>query len=367
MLWEVAVSNYVVCADVHIGNHRRWGGVVRVGMNERCRLALWTLQEAVAYTRSRQATLLVAGDLFDDDHPLPQIISRVNEALHPLQKEGRVVCIRGNHDMRTDAARDNALSAIQAAVFEDPVHIGLHGVRGGLMIPFKSGPAIDYISSTLANASSTSTNHKFLVVHAGIRDENTPWYLQTAEDSVDVHELAKLAKTYGYDTVFAGNWHHHQRWQIDGVDIIQVGSLCPTGLDDTSPLHGVWDDQKKALVQISGPRFVKAKTYADFLKAIDTQSTYASQLYCVLETSTEAEVRAAETQYALLPEAVRQRTTLDIALSSDAAYTAARAAAEAATDANTRDDAVAEYVAKMPLPDGVDRDRVLALTKGFLK
>ena len=51
-----------ICADVHLGNFKRFGGPAVASLNERCRLALASFQAAVHAANKRKAdTFIVAG------------------------------------------------------------------------------------------------------------------------------------------------------------------------------------------------------------------------------------------------------------------------------------------------------------------
>lgn len=113
-------------------------------------------------------------------------------------------------------------------------------------------------------------------------------------------------------------------------------------------------------IEIPGPRFLKLGPGENW----DANQTAGCQVYVQIECDPKnitANIQALDEAKAgglivggsVIPDKVKVRT-------------AARQAATLARSADTLDEAVAAYVGKMPLAEGVDRDEVLNMVRGYL-
>ena len=81
--------------DVHVGNHKKFSGEMKKGINERCENVLYALSSAVNKAKAEKAeTLVILGDLFDNPRPSPQMIMRVQEIIEQIP----TIILAGNHD-----------------------------------------------------------------------------------------------------------------------------------------------------------------------------------------------------------------------------------------------------------------------------
>ena len=100
-----------VVADIHLACHRQLGGITAAGLNTRAREILAVLQHTGQLVRAEQASLVIAGDLFDTPHPTPQLMAGALDALSGLD----VTCLVGNHDQVSAAPGDHALGPLRYA------------------------------------------------------------------------------------------------------------------------------------------------------------------------------------------------------------------------------------------------------------
>lgn len=255
-------------ADVHVGNFKRFGGAFRGGMNDRCRIVIRTLAEAVRTARDEGCcNLVVLGDLFDTTKPTPQMIRAVQRA---FGDDGFVIVIKGNHDSESSDKGDHALGPLRPVckIVESSIVLDTPSCEL-LCVPFQEGPAIRWFPDEvlkLTEKHPPGKRTRILAFHLGIEDEETKFFLQGAPDSVPVDLLLDLMDDCKIDFCYAGNWHDHRYWSASGGRrIVQVGTLCPTGWKDpgiegfgfVSIVHtGLRGNQSVQNVEIPGPRFL---------------------------------------------------------------------------------------------------------------
>lgn len=374
----------VVC-DVHVGPHRRHAGPTVVGVNSRCRAVLDTLRRAVARAREMGCGVFaVAGDLLDVARPTPQLLAEVQRILEPMP----CVLLLGNHEQVSAAQGDHALGPLApvSTVVDEPRAIAVPGPGRPLdllCVPFEPYPAHTWLRrlAKLAAAKAREGSDRVLLVHLGISDGDTAWFLKNAHDSIPVDDIAAVAKEVGARTVIAGNWHAHRRWKVDGVDVVQVGTLCPTGyrdggMDDVGfmAVHDSgaaadppWNKRthnSTTLERIPGPRFVQIRALADVASVVrQAKAAGADPLY-VEATVPAADVEPTREVLDGLVQAGTVAAYDALSTASTATRTAESAAAEGA--AADGDDPIAAYVQAMDLPPGVAGADVLAEVRGLL-
>lgn len=359
-----------VVADVHVGNHQRGGGAPRSGVNARARLVLGSLREAVALANEKEARyLVVAGDLFDYQRPEPQLIAEVQAILREFL--GTTYVLVGNHDQVSDQPGDHALGPLRpvATIIETPTLVSSQGVEL-LLLPFlpTDRPAQEAIAEALtAFQPPLEGRTRALFLHAGLRDEKTAPWLREARDAVDVRALATMAKGVGASMVFAGNWHDRRSWSVDGVCLVQLGALVPTGFDNPG-LEGygtvaVWEPPapRATLHEVGGPRFVKAEPGQ--LPLFEEEARERGfELFVELSAADLTEARELREG----AKASDSTTRLDVVIDREPARVRAKMAGTAARRADTLDGAVRGYVARMDV-FGADREEVASLALEYLK
>lgn len=357
------------CADLHIGNHRRFGGPVVAGLNTRCRLALKTLGGAVAAAQDAGCeALVVLGDLFDTSRPEPQIIAAVQDVV----KDMPLIVLLGNHDQVSAEPGDHALGPLApvASIVETPQILSMGAVELWT-IPFRPGRAVDWLPQVMAEVQGDSRSGgqpppvRVLALHLGLQDDSTAPWLKESHDSVPVDLVDQLMQKYRISLAFAGNWHDQKQWTRTGI-ITQVGTLCPTGWDNPG-MKGygglaVLDTERIPVVslkEIPGPRFVTLRSVAGpwpsreenqvFVKLIAPPDFMDTAGKWIQNEKDARRIFDGEVE----PEGTEERV-------------AAITAAQTARSATTLDEAIAGFVGEMPLPEGVKRDSVLARVKQYL-
>lgn len=373
-------------ADVHCGNHRRHGGPMSLGLNRRCFHVLETLKAARDVAIAERCELMiVAGDLFDTNRPTPQMIAVVQEIM--ASNDLGWVVIKGNHDSAGSEAGDHALGPLHpvATVIDQP-QIVENGNVDLLCVPFREGRGIEWFPKAVKQLAKESRKGslRLLVFHLGIEDEHTSKFLQGARDSVPLDLVEDVMDVYGITYAFAGNWHDHRHWYIrDGVSgIVQCGTLCPTGWDNSGTEdHGfviIYDTKPPEgrgfahPIEVPGPRFldVDGPKASGFLKALKEQG---HRLYVRYRCETE-EMHTAT-------QAIREWTESGLIVAGEVVpdeveqEAAARTAAMAARSSTTLEKALAAYIGSMPIEPVMlaggewepDRGEILARSKYYLQ
>ena len=352
-------------ADVHVHNHKRFGGALRSSVNERAMLAFEVLQDAFDHAVELDCDgFVVCGDLFHGATPTPQLVAEMQRVLQPLTppadaREMHIHLVVGNHELVSSQPGDHALASL---MFTDGIHVHESpAIRGWgigkrskihvLMVSYRSGDAREWLPKVLAEYAPPDEGrdhkHSILALHLGISDDETSPFLKGAHDSIEAIVLAELCHKHDFDFVFAGNWHDHRTWSFgwpDGskperkIKIVQLGALVPTGFNNPG-LEGygtlaIWDDGKVTIEEMPGPRFAQLAAGEDTAWLAEANEHY--------NVFTEDKV------------------------DDSAARIAARDAATAARSADTLQEALGAFVKRMPIDDGVDRKVVLAKSKEYL-
>lgn len=235
------------------------------GINRRGELILSALGHAYAHAIRRGAVgALIAGDLMDSTRPRPQTLARAQAILQRLP----TIIATGNHDQDSEAPTDHALGPLSpvASVVDEPRLVPLPGGAEALVVPFARGQAAEVIEAAVLRFGARGERPRALVVHAGVADESTPFFLKGAADSLPAGILADLARQAHAELAVAGNWHEHRVWRLPGKPpVLQVGATAPTGWNNP----GVADYGWAALwhpgapdpiepFRVPGPRFLDA-------------------------------------------------------------------------------------------------------------
>ncbi len=371
-------------ADVHLGNHKRQGGEVTVGLNRRCRAAVAAFATSVKYAiEAGCGGFVVVGDLFDDDHPSPQLITEVRAILADANASAGLhfALVEGNHEQRTVAPGDHALGPFGdlAVIVDRPqVVTFLRGQAAVACVPFSPGEAALWFPNAIAALRAELHDHfeglpTALALHLGIKDEQTaPWLLGSHDAITAVALFAELAHLgTRARQAFAGNWHERQTWRSSQTDraIHQLGALVPTGWDNQGVDYGrmaVWTPSTGLVgyAKVPGPRFFQACSLEELAFDMGT-SPAGNQHYArlVVAPSELSETREALTKLAAAGKLVAWEVVPDVAEAKAAVRTAAGAARAAASLGA----GLAAYVEAFPLAEGVDRAAVLRRASAFLE
>lgn len=364
-----------IVADVHCGNHRKHGGDIVAGLNRRCREVIATLARAAAAAKEAEVdAFVIAGDLFDTARPNPQMLAAVQCVLEDLP----TIVLVGNHDRVSDLLGDHALGPLApiATVVENvqAIPIGIH--LNLMCVPYFPGHAANWFEqevAKLAQSNKVEGVTRLLCFHLGVEDENTSHFLRGQHDSIHKDLVAQVMIDYGIEYAFAGNWHTHQHWYVkDGEHgIVQCGTLAPTGWDnegtDDYGMLVLFDTEATPRVRIEeipGPRFVDVSgpTAVDsFIAKLTKEGQYVY-----------ARWRAGLEDLQGANEEIREWIDAGLIVGGhveaedNRAEAAAREAAKVTGKAETLAEALAVFVEKMPLVEGVDRALVLAQAQEFL-
>lgn len=373
-------------ADAHLWNHAVLGGPVEGGVNRRARLVLGALERAVGGAANQGCTnLFLLGDLSHGVKPEAQLLARLIYLLRAARDDYglRIHALLGNHERDSDARGDHALGPLLEggaldSLTEDRGIVEVLDGRGRcgaavLMLSFAPGAsAEESIAAALEEAPWPPTDDavRILCMHWGVKSDDEhappPW-LQDSREGIHVDRLAELCARRRVSHVFAGHWHWHASWASRGVRVVQVGALAPRGFADADADCGsyvVLDDRARVMRQrVDGPRF-----YSFAAPSPEWDAACRDGLGPLAHVSVTT-TRAAKAEAAgALGSMVSYGLALDgkVRLDRAEASRAARRSARVVRAADTLGKAVGEYVAGMPLEDGVDRGEVLDMVRGYL-
>jgi hypothetical protein len=337
-------------------------------INSRCADAVRVLAAARREAEQQGVEhLFVLGDVFDTADPTPQLVAEVQAALSTSVMDVHVIV--GNHDQVSDQVGDHALVSMDGhrriKVYERPEVVYVAGWQVHL-VPYRPGRADDYLPGIVAELHAGADQladgaQRVLGLHLGLRDDDTPPWLQNAHDSSPVAELARLGL---YKYVMAGNWHLRKAYPVG----FQVGALVPTGFDNPG-LTGygsliILDGDTARVGEVPGPRFLRATGLAEARKCLEAAEKADSgwQVYFSVRCRPDevADVRELFELYG--------QEKVEILAEKAAAESAARDAAAATAYASPGSlvEAVTAYVQKMPLPEGVERTEITQLAVNYL-
>ncbi len=385
-------------ADAHVDNHGQHGGATKAGINDRCRLVLDTVRQVILRAMHHGChEVWSLGDLFNGVKPTPQIIHAVEQIL-ALARDGAeedpssklyLRFLLGNHELVSTETDDNALVALSPMLDSLVQHPAI--ITSGTetapvemwAVPSMTGMATTTLPAALEELAKLTGRgpgdvRRLLLLHLGIEHGDTPPYLCGSADAVPLKLVLKLAEQYGFTAVFAGNWH--KRW-IGGNDktvVVQVGGLCPRGWNDPgADDYGTFlvydsDTDEVSWEEVPGPRFMMLRgreQSAEGLKPLVT-SPNVTALFVRQVVPPGAEGERAKEVLADLFVANNGEDGVpifsDVVPDEEEALAAARTAAAAVRGADTLEQAVAGFVAEMPLPEGVDRAAVGARVMALL-
>ncbi len=368
----------VFAADLHVGNHGKFGGPTEVGINRRCAHTLRALQGAVDVANSKRAPLIIAGDLFDSTRPTPQMIAEVQSCLDEVQ-DG-VYVIVGNHDQQSPAEGDHAMAPLWqvAEVVDAPVSetfLGNHPLDL-VMIPYQPGPAHEWIRGAVESVTSPKKeldNHghpipRLLAIHLGVYDATwRPFWSKDSHDCVSAEQLHEIMDAFSIDVCFAGNWHTRRTWKEPRI--VQVGSLCPTGWNDKGLRgHGVsvWQDGAITHHEVAGPRFVTlpAPQHPDFSSKVEELRKVDELFSIYVRGVADSPDEVLETKEYI--ESLGDWAGVVVEPDTTIAKAEAKTASIAARSADSLEEALAVYVQAMPLAEEIDRGTVLEKSKHYL-
>lgn len=375
-------------SDLHITNHKRFGGDTDMGLNDRCRLTIATLRRACWEAADRKASrLYVAGDLFDHVSPGPRVVAAVQDVVAESKGRGcTVVIMPGNHDQISADPGNHALGPLRylAHVVDRP-YVDRLGDLEVILIPHRPGPAAQWLRGAIAKAEGrdpiTSEDRKaspstgkvlrpfrVLALHLGISTSSAPSYLRSDPSSIDRSALALIADEFDIDLVVSGHWHDLATYNLGDAKAVQLGALAPAGWGDAGVEDRgrmlVLNGQVVESVEIPGPRFIRVKGVEG---ATEIEETAARAVGCQLFVEWLVHSRDASDVRDDLRLLIERGTVYrgSVMIDVGGVNETARDAAEAARSSDSLSEALGRYVGRMNLPEGVDRQKVLELARRF--
>ena len=362
------VTKIAYLADTHLGNPKKWPGKYTAGINARASATFAALHRAVELAKAAGCVALgIAGDICDYALIEPQILAEAQRIL-----DIPTFLIPGNHDMASLAPGDHALAPLQdhATIVESPQILHIEDIDVWC-VPFEPGPPTSWLPTRLQQLEDSgdrrATAGSHLMVHMGVSDSATPYFLDQSSGHISVKDLRALMDQFGLDWAFAGDWHRHQVWDNASRGIVQVGCLAPNRFPPGEHEHGHIGAMVIAegidgveLVDVPGPRFAKL-SFTDACPASYTLPLKPAPLYLKL-TCREGEEDAARK---LANDWMASGTAQEVEVVVDRVLrrAAARTAAHEARGASSVDEAIELYVRTMPLPEEIEENRTNVLQR----
>lgn len=374
-------------SDVHIANHKTLNDIPFFkdagvsGINVRCAVACGVLERALkAADDARCSEVFIEGDLFDGARPEPPVLAHVMRILESY-KNLTINILLGNHEQ---VVLDTGNHALGPLAFVKNVRIVTTCSSTRMAgcdvwhIPFRSAASFEAsLAGLFTSGAAKEKSFRILGCHLGIWDSATPAWGQAGTDSISIERLLTLCKEYQIDAVMAGHWHRHVEWQpFNGIHIVQLGCLCPTDWRDSfddavgkvTIVDGVKNKQLKTeTIEIAGPRFVSCeKPDASELKRFRWLSEEGSFVFARMRSTDEVGMQAASEW---LGKQKEEKAILGYEVLPDDQTNKiqARTAATLARCETGLAESLAAFVKNMPIEEGVNRDKVLALSKKYLR
>lgn len=272
----------LVLGDLHVWNHKQFGGPVVGGLNRRCRDILQSVYQIVEYAKLHHKVTHVVqlGDFFDGPKPSPQILNAALDMIAATNVEWHIIA--GNHDISSYDA-PSALSPMNHAgkvcVYDKAQFATINGNRW-LMVPYSGPNALEALKvlETVPEYSKT-----YLAVHYGLVNE------KPRTDCITPEQLNVLTCN-GRKAVTGYFGHEHDsKAVLRGVGV-SCGSLLPLNFSDIDKPLRVFTDQEKVRIPESlVPKFVDLRGLpnsilenpsAFLLWLVDLQYISDFALYC---------------------------------------------------------------------------------------
>jgi hypothetical protein len=232
-------------ADVHIGAYPgganlRYGDLDTKGATRTLammqaaqimRSAVSTNQPELAWIDDRGSVLrhrfthhtrlVVAGDFYDK--PSPPAVYANTASILPFES------VAGNHDL-------SAHSLDQSALWSRATVRNAFGMHPIAYVHYSQcSRQIDYLYSRFTGLPSGVTT---AVAHVGVWDDSTPTFMQNHHDAVAASDLFSVMENTQITCAVVGNWHAAKIFSRGHRVIVQCGTLCPVGWNDTGPDNG---------------------------------------------------------------------------------------------------------------------------------
>lgn len=346
------MTRIAIVADLHASNFRWRGGLPVAGINARCALILKALSNAIDIALAAYVdAFVIAGDVFDNVRPEPQIISCVQKLLEGVPS--RAFLLVGNHDQVSAAPGDHALGPLApVATIADTLRAEVVGDAELILCPY---------GTDFADLASLPVRRKrrLIVAHTGISDSNTPAYLAGSKNVISTDVAFGLCRIAKASALVSGDWHSRKLWTSRELSVMQIGSLCPVGFQnpgfDGYGTVAIWNSETGQIRfdAIPGPRFIIAKDTEDVELAISRAETESYALFVSYR------LKPGEREPEILKNA-RITGYEAVADESEVERAEEEAGEEARAERHDVGAALAAFVESMPVPADVGRPDVLA-------
>lgn len=368
------MSRIGTLADIHLGNHQVLHGPIVAGLNRRCRLTLQCLRCAVERANDERCShLIIAGDLFDDDCPSPQLIAAAIDVLREFS--GKVIIMLGNHDQSSTQVDDHALAPLSRAGFTVITTPAVEYLESGalplLLIPFRPVALMAGYLVETRESFPRDMGLSALIGHCGIYDQTFPDYLK-GKSAVSIEVVETLAEKYQIATSMFGDYHTHKRWRRGARETIQIGALCPADFGNKAPFGGllVLDTETNEVVQheIPGPRFVNMTWTGRGEEPLDIEDDWPNghQVHVRVRAKPQQIAKATAWMVEVVEAVSKDIVAWEVEPDTADAEEAAKEAAARPLSLDMRRD-LTEYVAGRPeIPERL-RERVVSATLDRLR
>jgi len=239
----------LVLGDLHVWNHKAFGGPVVGGLNRRCRDILQSVYQIVEYAKHHHGVTHVVqlGDFFDGPKPSPQVLNAALDMIAATKVEWHIIA--GNHDIASYEA-PSALAPMNHAgnicTYDTAQFAQIDGQRW-LMVPY-SGPNALEALKVLEKLSVYSTYN--LAVHYGF--VSAP----SRPDCVTPGDMSKLVGMHNRGTIKAFFGHEHDSTTTTSWGV-SCGSLLPLNFSDVDKSLRVFTTEGRIVLPAAlTPKFV---------------------------------------------------------------------------------------------------------------
>lgn len=232
-----------IAADCHIGPRAIAAGTIWEQWIVAKRM-LFTFYEFMIWCEEHQIkTPIIAGDFFDTRLIPPRLVGEINLQLRQYSNRGiRPVFINGNHE--EDKWSGTALDYLNATYCTTITTPGVHLTSDGMFIlvaPFVYGLSAEEV---LDKALEQLSYHydpdvvRLLVGHFGLYSDGAALWEQNDRLSLHVNHVKKRLAGTNIRVVAVGHYHNYSHYELDDLDLYQIGALSPRNFGETGAAYG---------------------------------------------------------------------------------------------------------------------------------
>lgn len=214
----------LILGDLHVWNHKAFGGPVVGGLNRRCRDILQSVYQIVEYAKLHYGVTHVVqlGDFFDGPKPSPQILNAALDMIAATKVEWHIIA--GNHDIASYDA-PSALAPMNHAgnvrIYDKAQFATING-RQWLMVPY-SGP--DALEALKVLETIPDYVSMLVAVHYGLVDS------KPRADCISVNQVRQITEGNRKPVRMYFGHEHDSEASSPGL-ANSCGSLLPLNFSD---------------------------------------------------------------------------------------------------------------------------------------